>query len=937
VTASPSGKFLIALSFAFYCAVPISAQAIEYGIDVSDDQGSINWSQVAAAGKTFVFIKATSGLKGNQSYFVQNIQSAAAAGLKAAAYHFAYPNYTTANTGTAEAQHFLTLAKPYITAGFLRPGLDIEDDPGLNSKPGLQLGKTALSQWIRDFASEVKLQTGVDIMIYSTRYYARNYFDPDLAGYPYWVPTNDGDPSGTPFDMGIWTNWSFKQYLFGTDANGNITATCPGVSGGCDLDSFNGDLNALANFVIPYNANNSVIITSVLPTSIGIAAGGTFTITSTINAADSRTVLLGASLFPAGQTSGRIDDPPNDQSVSLSAGQNTPQRQFFVPLNTPVGTYDLVIGLWNDVNNNGVIDAGDQEITNLKINNAVSVLSGSSCSYTLSPTELDLTTSGGAASGFGVFTSSSCSWTAIPNQNWISITNNGSGSGSLEVYFTVAANTGSTSRTGTIAVQDKIFIITQPGATSQNVTVSNLVTDHPISHPGLTPTFYAYINSPVSQNVLLGASIVLSGTSNLYNDPSHDKAATLFAGTTQYDRSFTIPTDVPTGTYDMIFGVWADTNGNGHIDPTTDTLLGSFTAYGALTVQPAIGSVQGFIVPNDAVAAGGNWRIDGGNWAYTGSTLGGFAVGNHTVNFKLAPGWTKPPDQIVPVQANQTTQVTGTYAPIALGNISTRLSVGTGDNVMIGGFIINGTQPKKVIVRAIGPSLTQFGLSDVLADPTLELHDGSGALIATNDNWQTTQIGGIITADQVNDIQNSGLAPTQAAESAIIATLQPGNYTAIVRGTNNTTGIALVEGYDLDRTVDAKLANISTRGLVQTGDNVMIGGIIVIGNNPQKVIIRAIGPSLSNYGITNPLADPTLELYDGNGVIATNDNWQTTQIGGIITSDQSTEIQNSGLEPSQAAESAIIATLNPGSYTAIVRGNSNTSGVALVEVYQLGN
>jgi hypothetical protein len=276
--------------------------------------------------------------------------------------------------------------------------------------------------------------------------------------------------------------------------------------------------------------------------------------------------------------------------------------------------------------------------------------------------------------------------------------------------------------------------------------------------------------------------------------------------------------------------------------------------------------------------------------------------------------------------------------PTQLGNISTRLSVGTGDNVMIGGFIIKGTQPKKVIVRAIGPSLAGAGLTGVLADPTLELHDGNGALIATNDNWQTTQIGGIITADQVSDIQNSGLAPTQAAESAIIATLQPGSYTAIVRGTNNTTGIALVESYDLDRTVDSKLANISTRGLVQTGDNVMIGGLIVQGSDPARVIIRAIGPSLANAGISNPLVDPTLELHDGSGaLIASNDNWQTTQIGGIITADQVNDIQNSGLAPTQAAESAIIATLQPGNYTAIVRGTNNTTGIALIEAYQLGN
>ncbi|MEY2541007.1 MAG: hypothetical protein QOI22_609, partial [Verrucomicrobiota bacterium] len=303
-----------------------------------------------------------------------------------------------------------------------------------------------------------------------------------------------------------------------------------------------------------------------------------------------------------------------------------------------------------------------------------------------------------------------------------------------------------------------------------------------------------------------------------------------------------------------------------------------------------------------------------------------FAQNNSTIDLGEGPGW------------GFGTAVSFMPGPTQLGNISTRLNVGTGDNVLIGGFIINGTQPKKVIVRALGPALTGAGLTGILADPTLELHDGTGALLATNDNWQTTQIGGLITTDQAGDIQNSGLAPTQAAEPALIAILQPGSYTAIVRGNNNTTGIALVEIYDLDRGVDSKLANISTRGLVQTGDNIMIGGIIVQGVDPINILVRATGPSLAQAGITNPLQDPTLELHDGNGtVIATNDNWQTTQIGGLITSDLSTEIQNSGLAPSQAAESAIIATLQPGNYTAIVRGKNNTSGVGLIEAYQLGN
>jgi hypothetical protein len=266
-------------------------------------------------------------------------------------------------------------------------------------------------------------------------------------------------------------------------------------------------------------------------------------------------------------------------------------------------------------------------------------------------------------------------------------------------------------------------------------------------------------------------------------------------------------------------------------------------------------------------------------------------------------------------------------------NISTRGVVQTGDNVFIGGFIIQGNAPKKVIIRAIGPELAQYGVPDVLQDPFLELHDVSGALIGQNDNWGTTILGGVITSDQVAEIQASGLAPGDSHESAIISTLQPGNYTAIVRGVNNTTGAALVEVYDLDTThldvsINAQLGNISTRGLVQTGDNVMIGGFIVHGELPATVIVRAIGPSLAQYGITNPLLDPTLELHDGTGaVIGGNDNWQDDP--------GAAQIQADNLAPSDPRESATIVTLQPGNYTAIVRGKNDTTGIALVEAFVL--
>ena len=240
----------------------------------------------------------------------------------------------------------------------------------------------------------------------------------------------------------------------------------------------------------------------------------------------------------------------------------------------------------------------------------------------------------------------------------------------------------------------------------------------------------------------------------------------------------------------------------------------------------------------------------------------------------------------------------------------------TGDNVLIGGFIVTGTQPKKIIVRAIGPSLSSF-FPDALTDPVLELRDSSGALIRSNDNWRS---------DQEAEIIATGIPPSNDLESAIVATLPANNsaYTAIVRGVNNGTGVGVVEAYDLDRTVNSKLANISTRGFVQTGDNVLIGGLIVLGQNPLRIIVRAIGPSLS---ITGKLADPTLELRDANGaLIRANDNWR---------SDQQAEIIATGIPPTNDLESTIVQNLAPGSYTAIVRGVNGTTGIALVEVYAL--
>ncbi|HEY3664022.1 MAG TPA: NF038122 family metalloprotease [Chthoniobacterales bacterium] len=254
--------------------------------------------------------------------------------------------------------------------------------------------------------------------------------------------------------------------------------------------------------------------------------------------------------------------------------------------------------------------------------------------------------------------------------------------------------------------------------------------------------------------------------------------------------------------------------------------------------------------------------------------------------------------------------------PGGLGNISTRAYVGTKDQVMIGGFIVTGTKSKQVILRALGPSLP---LDDKLADPFLELHDSSGALIASNDNWRS---------DQASDIIAAGFALFNDAESAIIRTLQPASYTAIVRGAKGEVGTGLVEVYDLDEAADSRLANISTRALVQTGDNVLIGGFIVFGDKSSTVVVRAIGPSLTAAGVDDALQDPILELHDSNGaLLATNDNWMDGPDQKTITSD--------GLAPGDSKESALLANLPVGAYTAIVRGVNDTTGVGLVEVYHL--
>jgi hypothetical protein len=260
-------------------------------------------------------------------------------------------------------------------------------------------------------------------------------------------------------------------------------------------------------------------------------------------------------------------------------------------------------------------------------------------------------------------------------------------------------------------------------------------------------------------------------------------------------------------------------------------------------------------------------------------------------------------------------------------NISTRLRVLTGENVLIGGFIITGTDPKKLIIRGIGPSLS--GVGGTLPDPTLEVHQGA-ATIAKNDNWKTNADG----SSQQAEVEATTIPPANELESAIVMTLNPGTYTAILADKDGASGVGVVEVYDLEQAANSTLANISSRGFVGTGDNVIIGGLIVGGDTgvTGPVIVRAIGPSLSAAGIQGPLQDPTLELHDGSGTtIATNDNWKVNESGG----SQQAEIQATTVPPSDDREAALVRSLAAGNYTVIVRGKSNTTGVGVVEAYKL--
>ena len=403
----------------------------------------------------------------------------------------------------------------------------------------------------------------------------------------------------------------------------------------------------------------------------------------------------------------------------------------------------------------------------------------------------------------------------------------------------------------------------------------------------LTPGVYHVDTSATSSGIL---------TLDAQNDPS-----AVFV--------IQIGTTLVTSSSSSVLLVHGADSRNIYIQTGTSVTLGSGSTFiGNLLAGASVTTVSGTNLTGRLMAVTGAVTLDTNH-----VTSPGFTTPTPTPTATPTPSGSPTPT-VTPTPVGTPTPPPG---PAQLLNIATRLNVQTGEKVGIGGFIVTGNAPKKILLRGIGPSLV--GLAPLLPDPVLELHGPDGSVIRTNDNWKDTQQAAI---------DATTLAPTDDLESAILATLAPGAYTAILRGQDGTSGIGLVEMYDLATGSDSKLANISTRGFVQTGGEVMIGGFIFgNGTELERVLIRALGPSLS--GFSNALADPMLSLYDGNGnLLIADDNWQDD-------AGQAALITATGNPPPNDLESAVVTLLVPGPYTVIVNGKDGGTGVGLVEVYHL--
>jgi Putative Ig domain len=506
-------------------------------------------------------------------------------------------------------------------------------------------------------------------------------------------------------------------------------------------------------------------------------------------------------------------------------------------------------------------------------------------------------------------------------------------SGTLPDWLTFVDNTDGT------ATLDGIPDPGGPASYSLTITATNGIA------PDATQSFTLFVNNPPPAITSADNATFVVGTLGSFTvrtSPPDPSATVNYTGTLPSGISFTANGD---GTATIEGAASAGSEGDYPINITASNgTLPDATQVFTITVQDAPPLLEAPAITSDAsttftVGTAGSFTItttgsptptltlDGAQPAWLSfvdntdgtATLSGTpdAGSDLSYNFTITAR-----NGVAPVASQDfTLRITPVPAGAQLVNVSTRLVIQTGSKVGIGGFIISGTDPKKVLIRGIGPTLTTFGVANALQDPMLELHDSAGAVLTSNDDWKVPQQAAV---------EATGLAPPDDREPAILLTLQPGSYTAIESGKNGTTGIGLIEVYDVDVLSTSQLSNISTRGLVQAGNNVMIGGFIVSGASGSiNLVVRVLGPTLSSFGVANALADPTVQLYDGNGtVIAFNNNWKDSQ---------QTQIQNSGCQPPNNLEPAIAVTAPPGHYTAIVRGNNNTTGVGLVEVYQVSS
>ncbi len=428
--------------------------------------------------------------------------------------------------------------------------------------------------------------------------------------------------------------------------------------------------------------------------------------------------------------------------------------------------------------------------------------------------------------------------------------------------------------------------------------------------PTFTPPDAFSNNTIMADTTIEGGLIHLTGDATVMAPASGNSASISLTGTFSADTSekfslaysFAVDSAIP--------------------DPVPYTIIGSITANGLTTPV----EVQGTIMPGlhkyeDTFASPALPFPSSGD--FTGTITFNFTTATSRA---LAAAAGTMDVTVQQIDFLISTDVATVEAPAQNQNLSTRGNVGAGEDVLIGGFIITGNDDKQVVLRAIGPSLDPTMVGTPLADPVLELHDSDGNLITTNDNWMDNN------ADDQTTLNDNNLAPSDPNESAIVATLSPGEYTTIVRSADDTvTGVALVEIYDIDNgTTDSKLANISTRGNVGTDNNVLIGGFIVGGGGGgfTSTIVRGLGPSLSDRGISDPLADPTLQIVDADGnVVDTNDNWMDDPNMQTVSDD--------GLAPTDPSESALFEILTPGEYTAVLSGVDNSTGVGLVEIYDV--